>query len=180
MNRLKEYYLKEVVPKMKKDLNLSNDFEVPKIEKVVINVGTGQALKDKKLLDYMINTVVKVSGQYPIKTYSKKAISGFGIRDGQVVGLKVTLRKDRMYQFLDKLINVTLPRIRDFRGLSVKSIDGGGNYSIGLKEQIVFPEIKSDEVDHIHGLEITINTNATNKEMALKMLKLLGFPFKAK
>lgn len=180
MNRLKELYKKEIVPKMKKEFNLANDFEVPKVDKVVINIGTGPALKEKKLLDHMIDTITKISGQAPIKTLSKKAISGFGIRDGQVVGLKVTLRKDRMYQFLDKLVNVALPRIRDFRGLSPKSIDKEGNYSIGLKEQIVFPEIKSDEVDYIHGLEITINTTAKDQEKSLALLKHLGFPFKEK
>lgn len=180
MTRLEKFYKKEVVPKMKKEFKLSNDFEVPKVEKIVINVGIGQSLKDKKLLDHIINTVTRISGQAPIKTYSKKAISGFGIRENQAVGLKVTLRSDRMYQFLDKLINVSLPRVRDFRGLSIKSFDNNGNYSIGLKEQIVFPEIKADEVDYIHGLEISINTSAKDNESALSLLKLLGFPFKEK
>lgn len=180
MTRLEEYYKKEVIPKIMKEFNLSNSFEVPRVKKIVINVGIGQSLKEKKLLDYIINTVTRISGQAPIKTYSKKAISGFGIREGQAVGLKVTLRGDRMYQFLDKLINVSLPRVRDFRGLSAKSFDDNGNYSIGLKEQIVFPEIRADEVDYIHGLEITINTSAKDKGSAHRLLKLLGFPFKEK
>jgi len=180
MNRIEELYKKEIIPKMKEKFNLSNNFEVPKIEKIVINVGTGPAIKDKKLLDHMIDTITKITGQAPIKTFSKKAISGFGIREGQVVGLKVTLRKQRMYDFLDKLINISLPRVRDFQGLTTKSFDMQGNFSIGIKEQIVFPEIKADEVDYIHGLEICISTNSNNKDMVYELFKMLGFPFKEK
>lgn len=176
MSRLQKLYKEQVIPKMKAEFGYKNDLAVPKILKVVINIGTGKALKDPKLLDMMINNLKKISAQVPVKTKTKKAISGFGIKAGMVVGLKVTLRKTRMYDFLDKLINVVLPRVRDFRGLSIKSFDKKGNYTIGFKEQIVFPELRSDEVEKIHGLEVCIQTTAKNNKEGAALLKHLGFP----
>lgn len=180
MPSLKKIYKEEIIPKMKEKLGYSNNFEVPKIDKIIVNVGVGSAVKDKKALEGIIMNVKKICGQAPIRTVAKKAISGFGIRENQIIGLKVTLRGIRMYEFLEKLINVVLPRIRDFQGLSIKSFDERGNYSIGLKEQIVFPEIKSDEIDNIHGLEICISTTAKEKKEAIELFKLFGFPLKDK
>jgi large subunit ribosomal protein L5 len=177
MPRLQKLYKEQVIPKMKAEFGYKNNLAVPKALKVVINIGTGRTLKDPKLLNIMINNLKKISGQVPVKTKSKKAIAGFGIKVGMVVGLKITLRKKRMYDFLDKLANVVLPRVRDFKGLSVKSFDKNGNYTIGFREQISFPELHSDEVEKTHGLEVCINTTAkTNKEGAA-LLKYLGFPF---
>lgn len=176
MTRLQKLYKEKVIPEMKKQFGYKNDLAVPRLKKVAINIGTGKTLKDPKLLDIMINNLKRITGQVPVKTRAKRAISGFNIREGLVVGLKVTLRGKRMYDFLDKLANATLPRIRDFKGLSAKSFDKQGNYTIGLKEQIVFPEIRSDEVEKIHGLEICINTTAKNPKEGLFLLKLLGFP----
>jgi large subunit ribosomal protein L5 len=180
MSRLKKLYKEQVIPKMKKKFDYNNDLSVPKIEKVVVNVGTGVALKDSKLLDSMIESVKKICGQAPIKTYARKAISGFGVKEKQAVGLKVTLRRERMYDFLDKLVGATLPRVRDFRGLSVKGFDKQGNFTIGFKEHIVFPEVKADEVEKIHGLEVCISTTAKASKEALELFKLLGFPLKEK
>jgi len=178
MTRLQELYRKEVIPQMKEKFGYKNDLAVPKVEKVVINLGTGPALKDAKLLDTMIENLKKIAGQIPIKRQAKKAISGFGIREGMVVGLKTTLRAKRMYHFLDKLANVVLPRVRDFKGIDPKGFDGHGNLSIGIKEHTVFPEIKAEDVEKIHGLEIAIITSAKTDKEGKELLKLLGFPFK--
>jgi large subunit ribosomal protein L5 len=178
MTRLREKYEKEVAPMMIKKFGYKNKMAVPKMVKVVLNVGLSQGLKDAKIIDVAEQTLVRITGQKPVKTKAKKSISAFKIRKGMIVGMKVTLRKDRMYDFVDKLINVSMARIRDFRGLSPESMDRQGNFSIGLKENIMFPEIRPDEIEKIHGLEITINTNAKSKEEGLELLTLLGFPFK--
>ena len=175
---LKEKYIKNVVPAMMKEFNYKNVMAVPKIEKVVINVGLSKALKDPKYLEVIENTLMRISGQRPIKTKAKKSIASFKIKKDMVVGMKVTLRRERMYNFMDKLINVTLPRVRDFRGLPSKMVDEGGNLNIGFKEHIAFPEIKPDEVEKIHGLEVSIVTTAKNHEEGFNLFKLLGFPFR--
>jgi len=182
MSRLNELYKKEIIQKMKEIFGYKNDLAVPKIEKVTINVGLGEALKkkDPKIVEAAKNTIIKITGQNPIETKAKKSISGFKIRKGQVVGLKVTLRKEKMYDFIDKLINITIPRTRDFRGIPLSSLDKKGNLSLGFKEQLIFPEISPQEVEKIHGLGIVITTTAKNKEEGLTLLKLFGFPFKEK
>jgi large subunit ribosomal protein L5 len=173
--RLKEKYRKEVIPKMREIFGYQNNLAVPKLEKVVINVGTGRALRDSKFMEVMIDNLKRITGQKPTERRAKKAISNFKIRKGLVIGLMVTLRGKRMYEFVDKLINVALPRVRDFRGLSPKGFDDQGNYTIGFKEHIVFPEIKPDEVEKLHGLEVSIVTNTKNKKEAKELLRLLGF-----
>lgn len=182
MNRLKEIYKKEIIPKMKENFGYKNDLAVPKIEKVTINIGLGEALKkkDPKITEAAKNTILKITGQVPVETRAKKSISGFKIRKDQVIGLKVTLRKQKMYDFIDKLINVTIPRTRDFRGITQNSLDKKGNLSLGFKEQFIFPEINPQEVEKIHGLGVVITTTAKNKEEGLTLLKLFGFPFKDK
>lgn len=175
---LKELYKKEIIPQMRNKFGYKNNLAVPRVEKVVINVGTGPALKDVKLLDTMVENLKKITGQIPQRRQAKKAISGFGIRKGMVVGLRVTLRANRMYDFLDKLANVVLPRTRDFRGINPKGFDGQGNYTLGIKEHTVFPEIKTEDVEKIHGLEISIVTTAKKDEEGKELLRLLGFPFK--
>ena len=176
---MKEFYQKKVVPQLKKEFGYKNNLMVPSLKKVVINIGLGQGLRDPKFNEAAENTLKRISGQQPVKTRAKKAISAFKIRKGMVVGLKVTLRGARMYDFVYKLINITLPRVRDFRGLSADLIDQQGNLSIGFKENIVFPEVKSDELDKIHGLEVSIETTAKNKAEGLALLKYLGFQFKS-
>lgn len=163
---------------MKEKFGYKNINEVPKIAKVVLNIGAGKALKDPKLIDIMIDNLKRISGQAPVKTKAAKSISGFGIRQGQVVGLAVTIRGMRMYEFLNKFINVALPRFRDFQGLSPEAFDGHGNYNIGIKEQIVFPEIKADEIEKVHGLEATIITTSKIDEEGLELLKAFGFLFR--
>lgn len=180
MSRLYKLYQKKVIPRLEQELSLNNSLAAPRVTKVTINMGIGAAVKNKKSVDSIIESMRRITGQAPIKTYTRQAISGFGVKENQLVGLKVTLRRERMYEFLDKLVSVTLPRVRDFRGLSAKSFDGQGNYTIGLKEQIVFPEVKTDEVENLHGLEICITTTARDDQAALTLLKLLGFPFKEK
>jgi len=174
---LQEQYKKEIVPKLKEDLGLKNDFEVPRIEKVVLNVGLGKSLKDSSFLETVESTLTRISGQKPVKTKAKKSISNFKIRDGMVIGIKVTIRGQRMYDFVQKLVNVTLPRVRDFRGLDPKKIDKEGNLNIGFKEHIAFPEIKADEIEKLHGLEVAVVTTAKDKKQGLALLKALGFPF---
>ena len=162
---------------MQKHLKLANPMAVPQIKKIVINVGVGKTLKDPKFLDAIINDLKTIAGQMPVKTMARKSIAGFKIRENQVVGVTVTLRGQRMYDFLDKLINSAMPRIRDFRGVSPKSFDGRGNYHIGVREQLVFPEISEESIDHVFGFEISIVTNAGNDEKGRELLKSLGFPF---
>lgn len=178
MARLKEKYTKELTVKLKDTLNASNIMEVPKVEKITINMGVGDAVNDKKIIDFAFSDLEKLSGQKPIVTKAKKSVAGFKIREGWPIGCKVTLRSKRMYEFLDRLINIDIPRIRDFRGFSAKSFDGRGNYSLGITEQIIFPEIDYDKIDKIRGLDITITTSAKNNTEGLALLKSFNFPFK--
>ncbi|MDP3899502.1 MAG: 50S ribosomal protein L5 [bacterium] len=175
---LKELYAKEVAPKLKEEFGYKNNMAIPKISKVVINVGVGRFSKEKAYIDNVVETVKKITGQQPVQTKAKKSISAFKVREGMVVGVVVTLRGQRMYDFTEKLINVTLPRVRDFRGLDMKSVDRSGNLTIGLKEHIAFPEVGADDFDKIHGLEICLTTTAETNEKGLALFKLLGFPFK--
>lgn len=178
MNRLKEKYSKEVVPKLVSKHNYETVMLVPKIDKIVINMGVGDALQNSKLLEAAMNDLEQITGLKPVPTKAKKSISSFKLREGQVIGCKVTLRGDKMYNFLDKLINVVLPRVRDFRGLSPKSFDGRGNYTIGLKEQLIFPEIEFDSVVKVRGMDVVIVTTAQTNEEAYDLLDELGVPFR--
>ncbi len=180
MSRLKEKYIKEVIPAMKEKFGYTNDLATPKLEKVVVHVGLSQGLNDPKFIEIAENTLQRITGQRPVKTRAKKSISNFKIKKGLVIGLMVTIRKEKMYDFVDKLINVTLPRVRDFRGLSPKAVDQSGNLSIGFKENICFPEIKPDEIEKLHGLQVTIKTTARSRERGFELLKLLGLPFREK
>jgi len=178
MNNLRTKYLQEVVPKIRTEFALKNDNEVPRIEKVVINAGIGKALKDDRFMDIVSHTLTQISGQKPVKMRAKKSIAAFKIREGMTVGMKVTLRGRRMYDFVEKLIKVTFPRVRDFRGISDKSVDRGGNITIGFKEHIAFPEISSDEIENLFGLEISIHTTAKTRKEGLALFEMLEFPFK--
>lgn len=177
---LKEKYNKEVLPKLKEKFGYKNNLSVPKMSKVTINVGLGAGIKDSSFTELVEKNLIQISGQKPVLVKARKSIAGFKIREGMVVGIMVTLRRDRMYDFVDKLINVSLPRVRDFRGISQKCVDQGGNLSVGIKEHIIFPEIKMDDVERIHGLQLVISTTARNREEGLEMFKLIGFPFKKK
>jgi large subunit ribosomal protein L5 len=177
MTNLKTTYKEKTAKSLQKALSLDNVMAVPKIEKVVVNVGVGKTLKDGKMLEAILEDVKKITGQNPVKTIAKKSIAGFKIREGQVVGIMATLRGDRMYDFVEKLIRIALPRVRDFRGLNPKKFDGHGNYNIGIKEQIVFPETTREHFDYSFGLEVNIQTNTNNDQHALELLKSLGFPF---
>lgn len=174
---LYEKYKKEVVPALQKELGFKNVMQVPKIKKVIINAGIGRFVKEPRYIDNVENTLSKITGQKPMRTKAKKSISNFKIREGMEIGVAVTLRGARMYQFLEKLVSITLPRVRDFRGLSEKSFDKNGNYTIGFKENMAFPEIKAEELEKIHGLQITINSNAKNKAEGKALLVHMGFPF---
>ncbi len=178
MNRLRERYLNEAVSSLKENLNLENVMQVPRIEKVVVNVGVGEALADAKALDEAVNDVTTMTGQRPIITKSRKNIANFKLRAGEPIGVRVTLRGKRMWAFLDRLINVALPRVRDFRGVSPNSFDGRGNYTLGLREQLVFPEISYDQVRHIRGFGVSIVTTAKDDEAGRELLRILGMPFK--
>lgn len=171
-------YKQEVVPKLKEEFGYANINQVPTIKSITLNVGLGKGLKDAKFIETAENTLTRISGQKPVQTKARKSISGFKIREGNVVGMKVTLRGQRMWDFLEKLIKVSLPRVRDFRGLSPKGFDGRGNYSLGLKEHIAFPEISSDEIELIHGLQVTIATDAGKDDVARTLLTHLGLPLK--
>tara|TARA_B100001287_G_C22641138_1_gene510199 strand:- start:900 stop:1442 length:543 start_codon:yes stop_codon:yes gene_type:complete len=175
--RLEEHYHKNIHPNMVEKFNYKNKFEVPKLTKVVINIGVGEAVKDSKKIDSAIKEITAISGQKPVVTRAKKAIATFKLREGMPIGVKVTLRKSHMYEFIDRLINVALPRVRDFRGLNGKSFDGNGNYSLGLKEQIVFPEIDYDNIDTIRGMDICVVTSAKSDEEGKELLKNFDFPF---
>ena len=174
---LYENYKKEIVPALKKELGLKNVMQVPKIQKIVLNAGIGRFVKEPRFIENVENTLTKISGQKPMRTKAKKSISNFKTREGMEIGVAVTLRGVKMYQFLEKLISITLPRVRDFRGLSEKSFDKNGNYAIGFKENLAFPEIKADELEKIHGLQIIINTNAKNKVAGKALLTHIGLPF---
>tara|TARA_B100000575_G_scaffold286283_1_gene282804 strand:- start:241 stop:792 length:552 start_codon:yes stop_codon:yes gene_type:complete len=177
MSRLLDVYNKEIRQDLKSKLGLKNIFEVPKINKIILNMGVGDAKDDSKLIDKAIDDLTLISGQKAVKTKSKKAISGFKIRTGMPLGAKVTLRNKIMYEFLDRLVNIAIPRIRDFRGLNTKSFDGKGNFSIGIKEHVIFPEINFDKVDKTRGMDITICTSAKNNNQALELLKSFNMPF---
>lgn len=179
MARLKDQYQKEIVKQLQKDLNCQNIMEVPKITKITLNMGVGDAARDKKVIEFATRDMTAIAGQKPIVTNARKSIAGFKIRDGMPLGCKVTLRGERMYEFLDRLVSIAIPRIRDFRGLNPKSFDGRGNYSVGIREQIVFPEIDYDKVDKIRGLDITITTTAKTDEAGRALLSAFNFPLKA-
>jgi len=176
--RLKERYLKEIQPLLMKEFSYKNPMQVPRLSKVVLNVGMGEAITNVKLLDAAASELALLTGQRPILTKAKKSIAGFKLREGIPIGCKVTLRGDRMYEFLDRLLGIALPRIRDFRGLSTKGFDGTGNFTIGIKEQLIFPELKYDEIAAIHGMDITIVTTARNNEEGRSLLKYFGMPFR--
>ena len=179
MNNLIKKYRSEVVPALQKEFGYKNVLAVPKLVKVVLNVGVGPGLKDKDYLENVKKTLTAITGQKPIETIARKAISNFKIRDGMVVGVKVTLRNTRMWDFLEKLINVTLPRVRDFHGISDQCFDQQGNYSLGLKECISFPEMRQDEIERVHGIEIVVTTTAKDSAEGRALLAKLGFPFKS-
>jgi large subunit ribosomal protein L5 len=178
MSRLQDYYKETVVPQLQEQFSYSNIMEVPRLTKITLNMGVGEAVGDKKVMDRAVGDMTAVAGQKPIVTYARKSVASFKIRDGWPVGCKVTLRRERMYEFLDRLVNVAIPRIRDFRGLNRRSFDGRGNYSMGVKEQIMFPEIDYDQIDMIRGMDITITTNAKTDEEALALLQAFNFPFR--
>lgn len=178
MARLQKYYRDTVVKQLMKELGYSSVMEVPSIQKITLSMGVKEAVTNKNAITIAAADLEKISGQKPLVTKARKSIAGFKIREGMPLGCKVTLRRQRMYEFLDRLINIVIPRIRDFRGLSVKAFDGYGNYSMGIKEQIVFPEIDYDKIESIHGLNITITTNAKTNKEAAKLLKAFNFPFK--
>jgi len=180
MPRLQTYYKETVVPQLMEKFSFDNVMEVPKITKIALNMGVGEAVTDKKVMGRAVGDMTAIAGQKPVVTLARKSVASFKIRDGWPVGCKVTLRRERMYEFLDRLVSVAIPRVRDFRGLSRKSFDGRGNYSLGVKEQIMFPEIDYDQIDVIRGMDITIATTAKNDEEALALLQALNFPFKEK
>jgi len=178
LSRLQEQYKNEILPKVKEELGVTNSKSVPKIEKITINMGLGSALGDKKILESALEELGLISSQKPMTCLARKSVASFKLREGNAIGCKVTLRKERMYEFLDRLVNVAIPRIRDFRGLNDKSFDGRGNYNMGITEQIVFPEIEFDKVTKVRGMDIAITTNAKNDEDAKKLLAMFNFPFK--
>jgi large subunit ribosomal protein L5 len=176
--RLAETYRDQIVPKLKADLGVANIMQVPKIVKITVNMGVGEAVADRKVMDAAVADLTKITGQKPMVTKSRKAIATFKLRQGLAVGCMVTLRGDRMYEFLDRLISIAIPRIRDFRGVSPRSFDGRGNYSLGIKEQIIFPEIQYDQIDTIRGMDITITTTATDNKQGRALLEAFNFPFR--
>ena len=178
MARLQEQYKNEIIPKLQKELGVSNTMSVPKIEKITINMGLGKALGDKKLLESALEELGLISSQKPVTCLARKSVASFKLREGNAIGCKVTLRKERMYEFLDRLVNVAIPRIRDFRGLNDKSFDGKGNYNMGITEQIVFPEIEFEKVTSVRGMDIAITTNAQNDEDAKKLLAMFNLTYK--
>ncbi|HXH64446.1 MAG TPA: 50S ribosomal protein L5 [Mariprofundaceae bacterium] len=178
MARLKDYYKSTVMPEMQKQFGYTNPMQMPKITKVVVNMGVGEAAQNRKELDGALVDIAAITGQKPVITRARKSIANFKLREGMPVGCRVTLRGDRMWEFLDRLINVTLPRIRDFKGVNPRSFDGRGNYTLGLKEQIIFPEIDYDKVDKIRGMDVTICTTATNNEEGRELLRKFSMPFR--
>ena len=177
-NRLKEKYENEVVKELMEKFGYKNVMQVPKLEKIVINVGLGEAKDNQNLLNSVKKELALITGQQPIESKAKKSVANFKLREGQAIGTKVTIRREKMYDFLDKLISISLPRVRDFRGINPNSFDGRGNYSLGIKEQLIFPEIKYDDVDFLHGMDITIVTTAKTDEEAKAVLELMGMPFR--
>lgn len=180
MARLQQQYKKKIIPQLMKEFSYSSIMQVPELQKITLNMGVGEAINDKKAIEAAVADMRLIAGQKPVVTKARKSISGFKIREGWPIGCKVTLRGRRMYEFLDRLVTIALPRVRDFRGLNPKSFDRQGNYSLGIQEQIVFPEIDYDRVDKIRGLDITINTSANNSQQAHALLKAFNFPFKNK
>ena len=178
MARLSDFYKETVVPELMKQFNYKSVMEVPRIEKITLNMGVGEAIADKKVMDHAVSDLEKIAGQKPVVTLARKSIAGFKIRDNYPVGCKVTLRRERMFEFLDRLITISLPRVRDFRGVNGKSFDGSGNFNMGVREQIIFPEIEYDKIDALRGLNITITTTAKTDEEAKALLSLFKFPFK--
>ena len=178
MARLQQFYREKVVPQLKSELGLKNVMEVPKIVKVTVNMGVGEAVADRKVVDAALGDLTKITGQKPVLCKAKKAIASFKVREGLPIGCKVTLRGARMYEFLDRLINVAMPRIRDFRGVSPRAFDGRGNYTLGVKEQIIFPEIQYDQIDQLRGMDITITTTARDNKAGRALLQAFNFPFR--
>ncbi len=178
MARLKNYYLSKVVPALTKEFNYKNPMQVPKMQKIVINMGLGEAIQNVKIIDGAVQELAMITGQKPVVTKAKKSIATFKLRQGMPIGCSVTLRKEMMYEFFDRLVNVALPKVRDFRGISPQAFDGRGNFSIGLQEQIIFPEVEYDKVEKIKGMNITIVTTAKTDDEARVLLKLMGVPFK--
>jgi large subunit ribosomal protein L5 len=176
--RLKKIFHEKIVPELKSKLELKNTMEVPRILKITVNMGVGEAVADKKVMDAATADMAKITGQKPAVTKAKKSVATFKVRDGQAIGCKVTLRGDRMYEFLDRLVSIAIPRIRDFRGISTRSFDGRGNYSLGVKEQIIFPEIQYDQIDQIRGMDITISTSARDDKHGRALLEAFNFPFR--
>jgi large subunit ribosomal protein L5 len=177
MNKMQEKYNQEVIPALRKAFDLKNIMQVPRIEKVVVNIGMGEAMDNPKALESAVSDLTTVTGQKPITTKARKSIANFKLREGRLIGTKVTLRGDRMWAFLDRLMNTALPRVRDFRGVSANAFDGRGNYTLGLRDQLIFPEIEYDKIDKLRGMEVTIVTTARNDDQARVMLQLLGMPF---
>lgn len=180
MNRLQDKYNKEVVPALRKAFDYRNIMQVPRVEKVVVNIGLGEAMDNPKALEAAVNDLTIITGQKPIMTKARKSIANFKLREGRLIGTKVTLRGERMWAFLDRLMTTALPRVRDFRGVSANAFDGRGNYTLGLKDQLIFPEIEYDKIDKLRGMEVTIVTTAQNDNQARAMLQLLGMPFSKK
>ncbi len=178
MARLQHYYRETVSPKLREQFGYRNVMEVPRIAKITLNMGVGEAVADKKIMEHAVGNLTQIAGQKPIVTLSRKSIAGFKIREGWPIGCKVTLRRERMYEFLDRLVNIAIPRIRDFRGFSARAFDGRGNYSLGVREQIIFPEIDYDKIDAIRGLDITITTTARTDEEGRALLAAFDFPFR--
>jgi large subunit ribosomal protein L5 len=176
--RLKQIFHDKIVPELKQKLELKNTMQVPRLLKITVNMGVGEAVADKKVMDAATADMAKITGQKPAVTKAKKSVATFKVRDGQAIGCKVTLRGDRMYEFLDRLVSIAIPRIRDFRGISTRSFDGRGNYSLGVKEQIIFPEIQYDQIDQIRGMDITISTSAGDDKHGRALLEAFNFPFR--
>ncbi len=180
MNRMQEKYNNEVVPALRKSFDLKNVMEVPRIQKVVVNIGMGEAMDNPKAMEAAVNDLTIITGQKPVMTKARKSIANFKLREGRLIGTKVTLRGDRMWAFLDRLMTIALPRVRDFRGVSGNAFDGRGNYTLGLRDQLIFPEIEYDKIDKLRGMEVTIVTTAKNDDQARTLLQLLGMPFSKK
>ena len=178
MARLKEFYKETVIPKLTKDLGVKNAMQVPKLVKITVNMGVGEAVADRKVMDAAVADLTKITGQKPMLCLSKKSIASFKVRENLAIGTKVTLRGERMWEFLDRLITIAIPRIRDFRGINPRSFDGRGNYSLGIKEQIIFPEIQYDQIDQLRGMDITITTTAKDNKQGKALLEAFNFPFR--
>ena len=180
MSRLQEYYRDTVVAQLMEKFGYDNIMQVPRLEKITVNMGLGEAIGDKKIIEKAVAEMAKITGQQPVVTKARKSVASFKIRDGYPIGAKVTLRRDRMYEFMDRLVAIALPRVRDFRGIPRKSFDGQGNYNLGVKEQIIFPEINYDQIDAIRGMDIAITTSAHNDDEGMALLEAFGFPFRAR